>query len=92
MSCRKERCDRAFVLDIQEPNLDEQLTVVPKEKLAKSYIYDKITYYKVGELVLPDGFSDNLDLACGQGIHYHRDRRAVFKMWIPGYEDIKYEY
>jgi hypothetical protein len=91
-SCRKERCDRAFVLDIQEPNLDEQITVVPKEKLAKSYIYDKITYYKVGELVLPDGFSDNPDSSCDQGIHYHRDRRAVFKMWIPGYEDIKYEY
>ena len=90
---KKERCDRgAFVLDIQLPILDEIISVVPNEKVARSYIYENITEYKVGCIVEPDGFNNNPNESCGQGIHYHRDRRAVFKMWIKGYENIKYEY
>ena len=89
---RKERCNRALVLDIQLPNLDEIISVVPNEKVARSYMYENITEYKVGCIVEPDGFNNNPSESCGQGIHYHRDRRAVFKMWIKGYEDIKYEY
>jgi hypothetical protein len=92
-SCRKERCNKALVLDIQELNLDEQITVVPRERSAYSYIYsNNNTEYKIGEQIIPDGFNNNNMESCGQGIHFHRDRRAVFKMWIEGFENIKYEY
>lgn len=89
---RKERCSKAFVLDIQEPILEKHISVVPREKVAYSYLFDKITEYNIGTIVVPDSFDDDKFKSCANGIHYHRDRTAVFKMWIPGFENIKYEY
>ena len=35
--------------------------------------------YKVGQQVMPDSFDPNSDSGCSNGIHYFRNRRAVFK-------------
>jgi hypothetical protein len=85
---RKERCDKAIVLDIQEPLLDEIKSVVPHERIAYSCISDKLSIYSIGSVVVPDGFDDNTDISCTNGIHFHRNRRAVFKLWIPEFSDI----
>jgi hypothetical protein len=85
---RKERCDKAIVLDIQEPLLDEIKSVVPRERAAYSCISDKSVTYSVGSYVLPDSFDDNIETSCTNGIHFHRNRKAVFKLWIPEFSNI----
>lgn len=78
---RKERCNMAIVLDIQEA-IETIKTVVPNEKLAYSCIYDKLMVYSVGSPVYPDSFDDSVDNSCTHGIHFHRDRNAIFKLWM----------
>jgi hypothetical protein len=78
---RKERCNMAIVLDIQEA-IETIKSVVPNEKLAYSCIYDKLMVYSVGSPVYPDSFDDSVDNSCTHGIHFHRDRNAIFKLWM----------
>lgn len=86
---RKERCDKAIVLDIQEPLLDEIKSVVPQEKSAYSCIADKSVIYSIGSYVYPDSFDNNIETSCTNGIHFHRNRKAVFKLWIPEFSNIE---
>ena len=85
----KERTDCAIVMDIQEPNIDIEKSVVPDEKIAYSSIYNQYFEYEIGKEVRPDGFSEDQTKSCSKGIHYFRNRRAVFKSYVPGYEDIE---
>ncbi len=85
----KERADSAIVMDIQEANLDKEISVVPTETEAFSYICSNRFVYKIGQQVIPDTFDPNPDSSCSNGIHYFRNRRAVFKTYINSYEDIE---
>jgi len=79
----KERCDKAIVMDIQYPNREEEISVVPYEMIAYSYIYENNNFdYKVGMEVIPDAFNSNEDVGCAQGIHYFQSRLDVFKAYI----------
>lgn len=81
----KERCDKAIVMDIQLLNKDEEITVVPNEMVAYSYVYksDNTNFcYKVGEEVLPDSFNSDENIGCAQGIHYFQNRMDLFKAYI----------
>ena len=89
MNCEKERANSAIILDIQLPDLDNEISVVPKEISCFSCVYNKKLEYKVGKMVYPDNFCEDDSLGCAEGIHFHRNRRAVFKRWINGYEEIE---
>ena len=82
----KERCDKAIVMDIQLPIKDEEISVVPKEMTAYSYIH-KINgtnsfEYKVGQEVYPDSFNSDENISCANGLHFYQDRLTVFKAFI----------
>jgi hypothetical protein len=82
---KKERCNYAIVLDIQMPILEEEITVVPDELIAYSFIYDKnetkFEYY-AGKEVFPDTFNEDQNIGCGNGIHYYRDKNDLFEYFI----------
>ena len=88
MNCEKERANSAIVLDIQLPDLNNEISVIPKETSCFSGIHNKKLEYKAGKMVYPDNFCEDNSISCAEGIHYHQNRRAVFKRWIAGYEDI----
>lgn len=81
----KERCNRAFVLDIQLPIADKEISVVPNEQVAYSYVYKsgKTNFdYKVGQEVIPDSFNSDENIGCAQGIHYFQNRMDLYKAYI----------
>lgn len=82
----KERCEKAIVMDIQLPDYEKEISVVPEELSAFSYVYrtePNLKFeYKVGSEVFPDKFDPNEDIGCSQGIHYYRDRSKVFKAFV----------
>ncbi len=64
---QKFRCDRAIVVEIQDMNNQTLPDLV-----AHSCVYDKKTLnYIVGKEIIPDGFNENRNETCGQGIHFH---------------------
>jgi len=80
----KERCNKAIVMDIQFA-MDEEISLVPSETSAYSYIFNEngIRFeYKVGMEVLPDMFDPNEDESCTHGIHFYRDRKSVFDVYV----------
>ena len=80
----KERCDKAFVMDIQYPT-EEEKSVVPNELVAYSYLYDtnsELFQYRVGSEVIPDSFDENENESCTNGIHFYRDRYTIFDMYL----------
>lgn len=86
ISFGKERCDKAIVMDIQLPIKDNEISVVPDEMIAYSYIH-KINgtnsfEYKVGQEVYPDGFDSDENTSCGKGLHFFQDRIKVFKAFV----------
>ena len=81
----KERCDKAIVMDIQLPNMDEEISVVPNELVAYSYVYKSFETnfcYKVGEQVIPDSFNLDENIGCAQGIHYFQNRLDLFSAYV----------
>ena len=80
----KERCDKAFVMDIQYPTKEEE-SVVPNELVAYSYLYNEHSesfQYRVGAEVIPDSFDENENESCTNGIHFYRERYTIFDMYI----------
>lgn len=81
----KERCNKALVLDIQYPDEEKVESVVPHETKAYSYIFSSHSHkfeYAVGKEVTPDAFDDNENTSCTNGIHYYRDRKSVFDVYV----------
>ncbi len=84
----KERCDKAIVMDIQLPDEQDEISVVPHEKQAFSYIFtgselnSKPFEYNLGQEIVPDLFDTNEDKSCTHGIHFYRDRQLVFDVYI----------
>ena len=81
----KERCDKAIVMDIQLPNKNEEISVVPNEMVAYSYVYKSgknVFEYKIGNEVIADSFNSNEDIGCAQGIHYFQSRSNLFEAYI----------
>lgn len=81
---QKERADQAIVMDIQIPDEQDEISVVPHETVAYSYVYSNgpCFEYKIGQLVKPDGFNDNPDIGCSQGIHFFRSKANLYKSYI----------
>lgn len=82
----KERCDKAIVMDIQLPVKDNEISLVPEEMVAYSYIH-KINgtnsfEYNVGQEVFPDDFNPDENIGCGKGLHFFQGRLTVFKAFI----------
>jgi len=85
ISHNKERCDKAIVMDIQLPIENEEISVVPNELEAYSYIYKSTNTnfkYKIGQEVLPDSFNFDENISCAQGIHFFQNRIDVFKAYV----------
>ena len=84
MTRGKERCEKAIVLDIQFPYKDEEISVVPNEMEAYSYIYGSANMFKysVGKEINPDGFDEDKNNSCSNGIHYYRERNILFETYI----------
>ena len=82
----KERCDKAIVMDIQLPVKDKEISVIPNELVAYSYVYKSFGTidfnYKVGEEVFPDSFNPDENIGCAQGIHYFQNRIDLFSAYI----------
>lgn len=68
---RKCRCDKAFVLEIQ--NVDG----TPAEGEAACSRWSPDFYYKVNEWVYPDQFDDDRNYACSHGIHFFMERQEA---------------
>jgi hypothetical protein len=81
---QKERADQAIVMDIQLPDEHDEISVVPHETVAYSYIYsnEQPFEYKIGKLVKPNGFNENPDIGCGKGIHFFRSKGNLFKSYL----------
>ena len=81
---QKERTDQAIVMDIQMPDEQDEISVVPHETEAYSYVYSNGPRfeYKIGQLVKPNGFDANPDVGCSQGIHFFRSKSNLFKSYI----------
>ena len=75
----KERASKAIVMDIMLPDANNNISVVPTEKVAYSFVYGDGTEfkYKVGHEVYPDSFDNNEANTCGNGIHFFRDKSSV---------------
>ena len=80
----KERCEKAIVLDIQLPYKDEEISVVPNEMEAYSYVYGSSNMFKysVGKEIYPDKFDTDENNSCSNGIHYYRDKNILFEIYI----------
>ena len=83
----KERCNRAIVMDIQKAVKEEEISVVPDEMIAYSYLFtgnenNPPFSYKVGSAVVPDFFDPNENESCTGGIHFYRNRNHVFDVYI----------
>lgn len=75
----KKRCSGAIVVDIQEYDRDNIISLVKTENKTYSCLHENvITEYILGQMVVPDGFNENENDTCGQGIHYFSDREDVF--------------
>ena len=84
----KERCNKAIVMDIQLPDREIEISVVPEEKSAYSYVFDDTMFeYKIGKLVEPDKFDENDNISCTHGIHFYSDRITVFNQYIDTKKD-----
>ena len=78
----KERASKAIVMDILLVDEDKEVSVVPEELVAYSYIYDDITFeYKVGIEVFPDSFDKDESNGCGNGIHFFRNKKSVIETY-----------
>lgn len=81
----KERCNKAIVADIQYPEEEKEISVVPNETTAYSYLFgsNNVKFeYKIGKEVIPDTFDDNENVSCTNGIHYYRNRKIVFDVYV----------
>jgi hypothetical protein len=83
----KERCNRAIVMDIQKALKEEEISVVPDEIIAYSYLFtgnenNPPFSYKLGSAVVPDFFDPNEDESCTGGIHFYRNRNDVFDVYV----------
>ena len=81
----KERCNKAIVMDIQLPFEDNEISLVPTEMSAYSYIFNENAErfeYTVGKEVVPDMFDENENESCTNGIHFYRDRKNVFDVYV----------
>jgi hypothetical protein len=81
---QKERTNEAIVMDIQLPDEQDEISVVPHETSAYSFVYspDNRFEYPIGQLVKPDEFDENPDFGCTKGIHFFRDRTTLFNTYI----------
>jgi len=82
---KKARSNYAIVLDIQLPILDEEISVVPNEMIAYSYVYCKDENkfeYHAGKEVYPDSFDENENIGCGNGIHFYLSKSELFQHYI----------
>ena len=69
-------------MDILLVDEDKEVSVVPEELVAYSYIYDDITFeYKVGIEVFPDSFDKDESNGCGNGIHFFRNKKSVIETY-----------
>jgi len=80
----KERCNKAIVMDIQLVVPEEEVSVVPHEMIAYSFLYrgDVPFPYTVGSLVVPDEFNPDQNESCTKGIHFYQNRQDVFDSYI----------
>ncbi len=75
----KERCNRAIVMDIQLYDENNEISVVPNETKAYSYVFNDSNFeYKIGEQIVPDKFDNNQSVCCTHGIHYFPNRKSIF--------------
>jgi len=83
-NCAKNRCSKAFVLDIYHMN--------DKKKIDSGYgLRDKNFSYKVGEYVEVDNYDDDLTKVCSTGIHYFLSEEPAF-FWKLNTENYTGEY
>ncbi len=80
----KERCNKAIVMDIQLPDEQDEISVVPHEKQALSCVFtgSKPFEYNLGQEIVPDSFDPNENESCTHGIHFYRDRGSVFDIYV----------
>ena len=67
------------------PNRDNEISVVPEELVAYSYVYksSNINFcYKVDEEVILDSFNLDENIGCAEGLHYFQNRMDLFKAYI----------
>ncbi len=71
-------------MDILLPDEEDEMSVVPHETTAYSYVYSKEPRfeYKIGQLVKPNGFDDDSSIGCGKGIHFFREKANLFASYI----------
>ena len=68
---RKCRCDKALVLDIQNPNGESANTSIAVSK------YDNKFKYEIGKIVKVDDFDNNRFKECAPGIHFFVTREEA---------------
>ena len=80
----KERCNKAIVMDIQLPMEEDEISLVPSEMSAYSYIFNENGrfVYTIGKEVVPDTFDEDENESCTHGIHFYRNRQSVFDVYV----------
>jgi hypothetical protein len=69
----KFRCNGLNVVLIYDLVLQQTMSQI----LHQPNYWGLLTYYKIGEIVKPDRFDDDLDIVCTSGIHYFLTLKAA---------------
>jgi hypothetical protein len=82
---QKQRCSKAIVMDIQLPDPCNEISVVPEEMFAYSFVYENQEansfVYNVGQEVVPDRFDNNDTETCASGIHFFANRKDAYDVY-----------
>lgn len=86
MCYRKHRSNVAIVIDIQLPELYDEISVSYTEQCAYSFVFESTPMcYKIGNIVTSN-YSDNVTIGCAEGIHWYKERKYAF-VHIPEMKD-----
>ncbi len=88
---KKERCNKAKVIDIQKiifSKPDEEFSIVNTCDEAFSYVFEKNAgfTYKLGSIVEPDCFDNDVNKGCANGIHFFQSRNALFQTYLKEFQ------
>lgn len=72
--------DEAFSIVYAPPTVASSTTVAASA--SASHIPPHALSYRLGHMVFPDAFDDNVHTTCSNGIHFFEDRDAIFETYL----------
>jgi len=78
MCNRKHRSNKAIVVDIQLPIIDEEISTSATEHTSYSFVHENnIIPYEIGKIITSE-YDPNPMHGCAKGIHWYKERKSAF--------------